>query len=320
MKNSFRFTAAILAVIAVCLCLFLTACKEPVTPSDTKETDTSGTPDTSRASETPGTEVDTPEESESPKATDTETKPTPGSETTENPDDPTKHVVKKAVIAGGGAGSKIYSEIVKLSGKKNPRVILLCTAGKDTVSNVEAYTNVFRGYTNNIEAITLVTKLYDPQELREKIINADIICVGGGQSEYMDMVWKKYKVDEYLKEAYNRGAVCCGGSAGGMCWTYMGWNDYYTLPESEYKFFPGLDLINIYYGPHFASSAKWAEFGSAIKKEKNPKYKLGFAMDNGAAIVFIDGEPTRSVRESPSARIFKYVFKDGNWVCTLYRD
>lgn len=321
MKNSFRLTAAILAVIAVCLCLFLTACKDAVTPNDTKASDTTGTPDTPRASDASDTtgEPDTSAASDSSTATDTETDAASGSATSEKPE-PTEPVVKKAVIAGGGASTKIYSEIVRLSGKKNPRVVLLCTAGKDTVSNVEAYTNTFRRYTNNIEAITLVTKLYDPQELHDKIVNADIICVGGGQSEYMDMVWKKYKVDEYLTEAYNRGVVCCGGSAGGMCWTYMGWNDYYSLPDSIYKFFPGLDLINIYYGPHFASSDKWAEFDSAIMKEKNPKYKLGFAMDNGAAIVFIDGQPTKSVRENSTARIFRYDFKDGKWVRSIYKD
>lgn len=325
MKNSFRLTAAILVGIAVCLCLFLTACNKADIPNDTKATETSGTPDTPPVSDTAAASgtagaSDTSATSDSSLPADTETKAVPGSATTEVPKEPTEPVVKKAVIAGGGASTAIYSEIVRLSGKNNPRVILLCTAGKDVVSQVKSYTDTFRRYTNDIEAITLVTKLYDPQELHDKIVNADIICVGGGQSEYMDMVWKKFKVDEYLTEAYNRGVVCCGGSAGGMCWTYMGWNDYYSLPDSIYKFFPGLDLINIYYGPHFASSTKWGEFDSAIMKETNPKYKLGFAMDNGAAIVFIDGKPVRSVRENSSARIFRYDFKNGRWIRSLYRD
>ncbi len=299
MKNSFRLTAAILAGIAVCVCLCLAACKRG-------EGDHSAT--------------DAPTGTASTPATTAETTAEPTSEEPETTTEPAVPVVKKAVIAGGGASTKIYSEIIKLAEKKNPRVVILCTAGKDTVSNVESYVNTFRRYSKDVEAITLVTKLYDPDELRDKIVNADIICVGGGQSEYMDMVWKKFKVNEYLAEAYNRGVICCGGSAGGMCWTYMGWNDYYSVPDSIYKFFPGLDLVNIYYGPHFGNSDKWAEFDSAIMKEKNPKYNLGFAMDNGAAIVFIDGQPTRSIRENSTARIFRYDFKDGKWVRSIYRD
>lgn len=298
MKISFRITAAVLVGIAVCVCVCLAACKRGEGEVTTGETGQSGTAPATSADTTAELQPTTPEETEAP--------PVP--------------VVKKAVIAGGGASTKIYSEIIKLAEKKNPKVVLLCTAGKDAVSNVEAYVNTFLRYTKNVEAITLVIKLYDPAELRDKIVNADIICVGGGQSEYMDMVWKKFKVDEYLAEAYNRGVICCGGSAGGMCWTYMGWNDYYSVPDSIYKFFPGLDLIHIYYGPHFGNSDKWAGFNAAIMNEKNPKYKLGFAMDNGAAIVFIDGQPTRSVRENATARIFRYDFVDGKWVRSVYKD
>ncbi len=288
MNNSIRL-AAVLAGLAVCICLCLAACRKETPGGENTATDTAGVG--SDMSDTPGESTDLP-----------------------------VPVVKKAVIAGGGASTKIYSEIVGLADKKDPKVIILCTAGKDTVSNVEAYVNTFKRLTKNVEAITLVTKLYDPQELHDKIVNADIICVGGGQSEYMDMVWKKFKVNEYLVEAYNKGVICCGGSAGGMCWTYMGWNDYYSVPDSIYKFFPGLDVVNIYYGPHFDSSDKWAEFDRAIMKETSPKYDLGFAMDNGTAIVFIDGVPTRSVREKETSRIIRYDFRDGKWTRSVYTD
>lgn len=226
---------------------------------------------------------------------------------------PEPPVTKIAVIAGGGASTRIYSTIVKLANKKNPRVILLCTAGKDTVENIQGYTDVMRPYTKDIEAIALCTTLYDPQELHDKILGADIILVGGGQSEFMLDVWEKFKVDEYLKEAYNKGIICCGGSAGGMCWTYAGWNDFYYLPDSIYKFFYGLDLVPIYYGPHFSNSDLWAQFDSAIRKETNPKYNIGYAMENGTALVFIDGVATQAIREKGTEHIYTYTFENGKW-------
>lgn len=248
--------------------------------------------------------------------TEAPTDPVPTSaptEVTTEPDTPAEPVKKIAVIAGGGASNNIYSTIVSLAGKKNPRVILLCTAGKDTVENISGYTTTFRRFTKDIEAIALCTTLYDPQELHDKIVNADIICVGGGQSEFMLDVWEKFKVDEYLKEAYNKGVICCGGSAGGMCWTYAGWNDFYSLPDSIYKFFYGLDLIPIYYGPHFSNSELWAQFDMAIRREKTPKYNIGYAMENGSALVFIDGVATQAVREKGTEHIYTYTFANGVW-------
>ena len=255
-----------------------------------------------------GTETALPETTPDP-ATDT-VATEPPEETTEEPGEP---VVKKAVISGGGAGSKTYRAAFDLIDKKNPKVIVLCTAGRDTVENINSYVGTMRGYSRNVEAIALSTQLYDPAELREKIVTADLIIVGGGQSEYMMDTWKQFKVDEYLVEAYNKGVVCIGGSAGGMCWTYCAWNDFYELPDSVYKWFYGIDVIPIYYGPHFSNSALWAELDSAIRKETSPKYDIGYAMENGTALVFIDGKIVKSIREAGTEHIYEYKFSNGKW-------
>lgn len=269
-----------------------------------------------------GTETDPPQTSatvpESTPEESTAEATTPPEATTEEPK-PDEPVVKKAVIWGGGAGTKIYKAAFELVDKKNPKVIVLCTAGKDNVSNVTSYVNSMRAFSKNVEAITLCTKLYDPQELHDKITGADLIIVGGGQSEFMLDTWKEFKVDEYLIEAYNKGVVCVGGSAGGMCWTYAGWNDFYGLPDSEYKFFYGLDVVPIYYGPHLDSSSLWAQFLTEMPKIKDPKYNIGYAMDNGAALVFIDNVAVKSVREAGSEHIYTFSFADGKWTKTEYK-
>ncbi len=269
-----------------------------------------------------GTPVQTEKETEI--VTVPETEPVP-EETTAAPDtteavpettaEPEPPVTKRAVIAGGGAGAVIYREIYNMIGKKNSKAVVICTAGKDNVENVNSYVTTAKTHfkTNDVTALTLCTKLYDDQYLHDTIVGADVILVGGGQSEYMLDTWQMFKVDEYLKEAYNKGVLCCGASAGGMCWTYAGWNDFYGLPESEYKFFYGLDLVPIYYGPHFSNSALWAQFDQAIRKELTPKYNIGYAMENGAGLVFIDGVATKCVREDTNSHIYEYKFADGKW-------
>lgn len=237
-------------------------------------------------------------------------------ETTGEPEPP---VVKKAVIWGGSAGSKMYKAAYDLCGKKNPRIIVLCTAGKDNMGNVESIVNTMKSYSRNVEAITLCTKLYGEQELHDKIVGADMIIVGGGQSEFMMDTWKEFKVDEYLVEAYNKGIVCMGGSAGGMCWTYAAWNDFYELPDSIYKWFYGIDVLPFYYGPHLDSSNLWHQFMDELPKITDPKYDVGYAMDNGAALVFIDGEPVQSIRNNNTEHIYTFRFANGKWTYSEYK-
>ena len=299
MKNRKRAPGAVIAaaiILSLLTLLCLAACgddkPEETQPVTTPEVTTSSTDVTSDQGQT------------------TEELTTQAEVTTGEPEVP---VVKKAVISGGGAGSKTYSAAFSLIDKSNPKVIVLCTAGRDIVSNINSYVGTMRNYSRNVEAIPLSTTLYDPAELREKIVTADLIIVGGGQSEYMMDTWKKFNVDQYLIEAYNKGVVCIGGSAGGMCWTYSAWNDFYELPASVYKWFDGIDVIHIYYGPHFSNSALWAGFDQALRSITNPKYDVGYAMENGTALVFIDGEIVKSIREDGTEHIYEYRFSNGKW-------
>ncbi|MBO7376960.1 MAG: Type 1 glutamine amidotransferase-like domain-containing protein [Clostridia bacterium] len=293
--------AALLLALATIACLAACGGNPSAPPDDTSATTA---PEVTTLHEAPDATTAVAEASEP--ATDPATEEVTSSA-------PEISVVKKAVISGGGAGSKTYKAAFSLIEKKNPNVIVLCTAGRDTVSNINSYVSTMRSYSRNVEAIALSTTLYDPAELRAKIVGADLIIVGGGQSEYMYSTWEKFDVDKYLIEAYNSGVVCIGGSAGGMCWTYAAWNDFYELPDSVYKWFYGLDVINIYYGPHFSNSALWAGFDQAILGLKEPKYNVGYAMENGTALVFIDGQIVKSIREAGTEHIYEYKFNGTSW-------
>ena len=51
---------------------------------------------------------------------------------------------------------------------------------------------------------------------------SDIIYVGGGNTLKMMKVWKKTGVDKMLKQAYEKGIVLSGLSAGSICWFRWG--------------------------------------------------------------------------------------------------
>ncbi|MFS0918916.1 Type 1 glutamine amidotransferase-like domain-containing protein [Brevibacillus sp. 179-C 1.1 NHS] len=46
----------------------------------------------------------------------------------------------------------------------------------------------------------------------------DVIYVGGGNTQYMLEKWRAMNFDAVLKEAYEKGTLLAGISAGAMCW------------------------------------------------------------------------------------------------------
>ena len=53
----------------------------------------------------------------------------------------------------------------------------------------------------------------------------DIIFVGGGNTKSMLAVWKDWGLDLLLKEAYEKGVIMSGVSAGAICWFDQGVTD-----------------------------------------------------------------------------------------------
>ena len=55
-------------------------------------------------------------------------------------------------------------------------------------------------------------------DLEQLIPQQDAIFVGGGNTKSMLAVWKDWNLDKLLKEAYEKGVVMSGVSAGANCW------------------------------------------------------------------------------------------------------
>ncbi len=128
-----------------------------------------------------------------------------GGETTTDPNAPKKP--KIAVLSGAGASTKIYSKMVEMTGKQNPKCLIITAAGKDGVDTLDSYGSTMRKYTSNVEFLTLCTRYYTEAELRELILGADMILEVGGQSEFMAEAWEMFGLPALLTEAYNNGVV-----------------------------------------------------------------------------------------------------------------
>ncbi len=67
-------------------------------------------------------------------------------------------------------------------------------------------------------------------EARDRIAASDLIVVGGGNTASMLAVWRVHGIDLALREAWERGAVLYGGSAGAICWFEASVTDSWGTP------------------------------------------------------------------------------------------
>ena len=129
------------------------------------------------------------------------------------------------------------------------------------------------------------------------ILNQDIIYIGGGNTFYMMEIWKKNNLIKIFRQVYNKGIILSGVSAGAVCW--FDW----ILSDSEglgLKPLKGINLISGSCTPHASDKKRINHFKLSIKSRKLPP---GIAIDDGVAVLFIDGEPAEvySSRENHDA-------------------
>ena len=55
-------------------------------------------------------------------------------------------------------------------------------------------------------------------DIAELLLSQDVIYVGGGNTANMLAIWRLHGVDVVLREAWSRGIVLAGVSAGANCW------------------------------------------------------------------------------------------------------
>ena len=224
--------------------------------------------------------------------------------------------MKKIVAMGGGEigrpgfpveTTQIDKEIMNLTGKKNPRLLFIPTASADSKSYFETVKKHFGKLGCKTDVLYLINKDLNKKEIEKKIFGSDIIYVGGGNTLKMMKVWKKTGVDKMLKQAYGKGIVLSGLSAGSICWFKYGSSDSRKSinPKADLIKVSGLGLINALHCPHYD-----------FEKDRKPDLKkmtkktpcVAIAIDNCCAIEVID-DKFRIISSKLSANAYKVYWK-----------
>lgn len=226
------------------------------------------------------------------------------------------------ISIGGGSIAKpvkrpettlIDEEIIRISGKKKPQVLFIPTASQDSPEYIAAFR---RQYGDRLECHVETLKLYRDRPLKKEIADrirrADIIYVGGGNTMRMMKLWRKLGVDRMIIAAAKKGTVCCGLSAGAICWFREGNSDSlkYSNPSADYCRVKTLGLVDLLFCPHYDGEP---ERQPSLKKMMKNVRGSAIAVDECAAII-VEGDCYRTISSKKKAKVYRVGWKKGEFV------
>ncbi len=219
------------------------------------------------------------------------------------------------IAMGGGHLSNLETftmdeYVVNATGKKNPKALFIPTASGDSKEYIDSFHEVYgKKLGCRTDSLLLVGDNLADDEIKDKILSTDLIYVGGGDTAKMMGIWKSKKVDEYLKEAYERGSVLSGLSAGSICWFKYGHSDSNAVRNSngcwDYTQVEGIGLIDAIHCPHYNEQGR--EGFDEMMKTQN---LTGIALENNCAFVVKDNK-FRILKGDLNAKAYKFTNKNG---------
>ena len=217
---------------------------------------------------------------------------------------------RKILIAGGGYGTAFIRYMAELTGKPRPKLLYLPTASADSPNGVISWyrncapLNVEPSHQESFIASTRQTRSWE-----EVLLSVDGIVCSGGNTLNQQAIWQAQGIDKILKQAWDRGIVLGGASAGSLCWFEEGTTD--SRPK-ELSIVKCLGFLRGSHSPHYD-----AEPGRRPLYQKliaSGQMKPGYACDNDAGIYFEDNTVKRVVHSRAAAKVYYVSVENGKAV------
>lgn len=222
---------------------------------------------------------------------------------------------QQQIIALGGGGFSMEPQnlaldryILDQANAARPSVCFLPTASGDATQYIVNYYAAYTQFDCRPSHITLFGRTPD---LRNLLLNQDVIFVGGGNTKSMLAVWRAWDLPAILQEAWQAGVILAGVSAGAICWFEQG------ITDSGAKSLGVLDALGFLEGsfcPHYDSETERRPSFHRFLREGN--ILPGIALDDGAAAHFVGSERRRVVTSRPTAGAYALSLESGEAVET----
>jgi peptidase E len=194
----------------------------------------------------------------------------------------------------------IIGELLRLTGKERPRLLLVMTASGDDRSYLARTYAAFRGWSVDVTHLELFSQPNaDPAEL---VLGSDAVWVGGGSVANLLAVWRVHGLDAVLREAWESGVLLGGVSAGSICWHAGGTTDSFG-PELR-AVTDGLALLPYANGVHYDSEPQRRPLLHRLVGDGT--LPTAYATDDGVGLLYEGAEPVRVVSDLPGSPAAAY--------------
>ena len=207
------------------------------------------------------------------------------------------------ILAMGGGGfmaepdSPLDELLLSLSPARRPRICFVPTPCGDSDRVIAAFFEAFARRECDPSCLRLFGV---PERPAEALADQDVIYVSGGNTANALAIWRLHGVDVALRDAWKRGAVLGGVSAGANCWFECCVTDSFGLDLGPLA--DGLSILPGSFCPHYDS-----------EELRRPVYRTlvddgfapGYAADDSAALHFVGTELLEVVASRPGARAYR---------------
>ena len=218
------------------------------------------------------------------------------------------------IVAFGGGGFSMEKEgslldeyVLALTGAVRPRVCFLPTASGDADHYIVRF---YRRFAATCDASHVSLFRRDQgvdgveDDLESHLLAQDLIYVGGGNVVSMLGAWRAHDIDAILRNAWRRGIVLCGPSAGSLCWFQEALSAFHGAPRRV----PGLGFLPYSNCVHYdAEPERRAEYRRFVADGMLG----GFAVEDGVALHFRDTNLLRAVSSRAGACAYSIACADG---------
>ena len=213
-------------------------------------------------------------------------------------------MIKKIVAIGGGENGRqlednsyttydtksIDQEIIKLTGKDKPNFLFIDHAMSFSIDVQESYYQTMKKIYGGMFGCKCKdlksTELDDIDIVKKKIAWADIIYEGGGDTKLMIELWKKSGFDNIMYDAWNKGKVIAGISAGAVCYFKLCNSDLSDNNHKEFEEVECLGWFNAFMTPHCNEEGRY----ESTKEQLYQNKLVGIMLSNKSAIEIVDNK------------------------------
>ena len=214
-------------------------------------------------------------------------------------------MAERQIVAMGGGGFSMEPDnralddfVLRLTGRARPKICFLPTASGDVATYIVKFYEAFRGRAEPSH-LDLFTRT--GPDIRSFILDQHAIYVGGGNTANLLAIWRTHGVDTILADAWRKGIVLTGLSAGAICWFNSGVTD--SLGPELGPLTGALGLLPGSFCPHYdGEPGRRPAFHRFVA---DGGLAGGWAADDGAAIHFVGTEVREIVASRPGAAAYR---------------